>query len=79
MTMTTNLDATSAVGATFSAPIQVVDSLGNTHTLSIDYTETAANTWSYNVTIPGADVTGGVAGTPTSLESPSEPAGRFPP
>jgi flagellar hook protein FlgE len=67
MSVTANLDASSAVGTTFSTPIQVVDSLGNTQTLSIDFTETAANAWSYNVTIPGQDVTGGTAGTPTSL------------
>jgi flagellar hook protein FlgE len=67
MTMTANLNATAATGATFSTPIQVVDSLGNTQTLTVTYTETAANTWSYNVTIPGEDVTGGKAGTPQSL------------
>ncbi len=67
MTMTANLDASSAAGASFSTPIQVVDSLGNTHTLSVDFTETTPGTWSYNVTIPGEDVTGGTAGTPTSL------------
>src|SRR5579863_1099433 len=48
--MTANLNATAATGATFSTPIQVVDSLGNTQTLTVTYTETAANTWSYNVT-----------------------------
>ncbi len=67
MTVTANLDASSPVGTTFSAPIQVVDSLGNTQTLTVTFSETAANSWSYNVTIPGADVSGGVAGTPTSL------------
>ena len=67
MTLTANLDAAAATGATFSTPIQVVDSLGNTHTLTVSFTETAANTWSYNVTIPGQDVAGGTAGTPTSL------------
>ena len=67
MTLTANLDATAATGATFSTPIQVVDSLGNTQTLTVTFTETAANTWSYNVTIPGQDVAGGTAGTPISL------------
>lgn len=67
MTMTANLDATAATGTTFSTPIQVVDSLGNPQTLTVTYTETAANTWSYNVTIPGEDVTGGKVGTPQSL------------
>jgi flagellar hook protein FlgE len=71
MTVTANLDAASAVGATFSTPIQVVDSLGNTETLTVGFTETAANAWTYNVTIPGQDVKGGTAGTPISLATGS--------
>jgi len=42
----------------------VVDSLGTTHVLTLSFAKTAANTWTYNVTIPGEDVTGGTAGTP---------------
>jgi len=64
-----NLNAGAAVGAanaTFSSPIQVVDSLGQTQTLTVTYTETAAGTWGYNVTIPSADLTGGV-GAATSV------------
>ncbi len=71
MTVTANLDAASATGATFSTPIQVVDSLGNTETLTVGFTETAANAWTYNVTIPGQDVKGGTAGTPISLATGS--------
>jgi flagellar hook protein FlgE len=70
MALNLNLDAAATVGtpdASFSSPIQVVDSLGTTHVLTVNFTETAANTWSYNVTIPGADVTGGTAGTPFPL------------
>jgi flagellar hook protein FlgE len=67
MTLTANLDAASATGATFSTPIQVVDSLGNTQTLTATFTETAANAWSYNITIPGSAVTGGTAGSDTSV------------
>jgi flagellar hook protein FlgE len=67
MTVSANLNAASPVGTSFDVPIQVVDSLGNTHTLTVDFTNTAPLQWSYNVTIPGADVTGGTAGTPTSL------------
>ena len=67
MTMTANLNATAATGSTFSTPIQVVDSLGNAQTLTVTFTETSANTWSYDVTIPGEDVSGGKAGTPQSL------------
>jgi len=67
MSINMNLDASAVVGtagANFSSPIQVVDSLGTTHVLTLNFSKTAANTWSYNVTIPGADVTGGTAGTP---------------
>jgi flagellar hook protein FlgE len=68
-----NLNSGAGVGttdATFSSPIQVVDSEGQQHTLTVTYTETAAGTWSYNVTIPSADLTGGV-GTATSLATGS--------
>jgi flagellar hook protein FlgE len=64
-----NLNSDAAVGttdATFSSPIQVVDSEGQQHTLTVTYTETAAGTWGYNVTIPSADLTGGV-GAATSV------------
>ena len=38
---------------TFSAPMQVVDSLGNTHNLTITFTQSAAaaSSWSYNVSV----------------------------
>jgi flagellar hook protein FlgE len=65
-----NLESNATAGtsaATFSAPIQVVDSLGATQTLTAAFTETAANTWGYSITIPGQDVTGGTAGTPSQL------------
>ncbi|HLX44105.1 MAG TPA: flagellar hook protein FlgE [Bryobacteraceae bacterium] len=67
MTLTANLNAAAASGSTFSTPIQVVDSLGNTHVLTVNFTETAANSWSYDVTIPGQDLTGGTAGANTSI------------
>jgi flagellar hook protein FlgE len=59
---TTNLQAGSAVGATFSTPISVVDSLGVSQTLSVQYTNTGTNTWSYSITLP-ASATGGTAAT----------------
>ena len=62
-----NLNAAVGGNATFSAPIQVVDSLGKTHDLTVNFTETAAGNWSYEVDIPGADVTSGTPGTPTIL------------
>jgi flagellar hook protein FlgE len=64
-----NLNAAAQPGtsaATFSSPIQVVDSEGQLHTLTVTYTETGAGAWDYKVTIPSSDLTGG-AGTTTTL------------
>jgi len=69
-TLDLNLNSDGVVGdptGSFSAPIQVVDSLGSTHTLTVDFTKTGPNAWSYNVTIPGEDLTSGTAGTPSSI------------
>jgi flagellar hook protein FlgE len=65
--MNTNLDASAAAGTTFSSPITVYDSLGTSHVLTVQYTNTGANTWSYNITIPGSDV--GSAGTTQTVGS----------
>ena len=65
--MATNLDASAAVGATLNSPITVYDSLGSPQALTVQYTNTAPNTWSYNVTLP-ASATGG-SGSPTVLAS----------
>lgn len=55
-----NLNAAAVEGSaegTFSSPIEIVDSLGATHVLTVTFTKSAtANTWDYSVTIPGADV-----------------------
>jgi flagellar hook protein FlgE len=56
--MNTNLDATAAVGASYSAPITVYDSLGESHVLTANYVNTAANNWTYSISIPAADVGG---------------------
>lgn len=66
MSLKVNLNSSSAVGASFSAPIQVFDSQGTSHTLTANFTETSANNWSYAVTIPAADLK---AGGTTSLAS----------
>ena len=63
MTLSLNLNANAAVNSTFSSPIQVYDAQGVSHTLTVTYTETAANAWSYNVTIPANDVPLGAATT----------------
>ncbi|HLM99425.1 MAG TPA: flagellar hook protein FlgE [Bryobacteraceae bacterium] len=70
MTIDLNLNAAATVGAangTFTTPVTVYDSLGNSHVLTFTFTETAAGSWTYAVTIPGADVTAGKAGTPYAI------------
>jgi flagellar hook protein FlgE len=64
--LTTNLNASSGVNNTFESPISVYDSLGNSHVLTVQYTMTAQNTWTYAVTIPSSDVQGGT-GTSTQV------------
>jgi flagellar hook protein FlgE len=65
--MSTNLDSSAAPGTSFSTPITVYDSLGTAQTLSVNYTNTSANNWSYSVTLP-ASATGGT-GSPTTVAS----------
>lgn len=68
LSVSANLDsnAPATAASAFSTPIQIVDSLGASHTLTVTFTKTAPNAWSYEVTIPGEDV-GGTAGTPSSV------------
>ena len=75
MSFNANLNAasTTAAGATeISVPVSTVDSLGTSHTVQVNFKKTAtANTWDYEVTIPGEDLTAGTAGTPYVLQSGS--------
>ncbi len=59
-----NSNSTSDSTSAFSEPVTVYDSLGTSHVLTINFQKTGANQWSYDVTIPGEDVSGGTAGTP---------------
>ncbi len=53
---TSNLNASSAVGNTYTpTPINVYDSLGQAHLMTVTYTKQANNQWTYNVTMPAAD------------------------
>jgi flagellar hook protein FlgE len=52
-----NLNASSVPGDKASSTLPIYDSLGASHTLSVTYTMTAPNTWTYAVTIPSADLT----------------------
>jgi flagellar hook protein FlgE len=65
--LTANLDASDAVGTTFSTPITIYDSLGAPHTLTYNFTNTAPNTWSYSLSIPPADLSSQGGVTPTGV------------
>jgi len=56
--VTTNLNSNATVGTTFSTPVQIFDSLGQSHQATVSYTKTATNTWSYSVALPAGDATG---------------------
>ncbi|HEY3380311.1 MAG TPA: flagellar hook protein FlgE [Vicinamibacterales bacterium] len=60
-----NLDAGAAVGSTFVSSVQIYDVKGAPHVMTATYTKSGAGTWTYALTVPGADVTG-VAGAPPS-------------
>ena len=55
-TLGINLDAGSAVGTKFSAPVDVVDSLGARHLVTVTYTKAAGNQWNYDIDVPAADL-----------------------
>jgi flagellar hook protein FlgE len=74
MSLSLNLNAAGVVNTTtgsFSTSIQVVDSLGVSHDLTVSFTETAPGAWTYNVDIPGGDLTSGTAGTPSNVATGS--------
>jgi len=72
-TVDLNLNSAAAADATsaFSTPITVYDGLGTSHVLTIAFQKTGANQWSYQVTMPGDQVSGGTAGTPFQISGAS--------
>jgi flagellar hook protein FlgE len=67
--ITANLASGTAVGdSATSSSLPIFDSLGTSHTLTVSYTKTAANTWTYTASVPSSDITGGT-GTTTTVGS----------
>jgi flagellar hook protein FlgE len=60
LSMTANLDS-AAGSAAFPAQVTVYDSLGTAHTLTVTYTQTGTNQWSYSAALPASDFTNGVS------------------
>lgn len=67
MTTAMNLDAGANVGDTYSSSLAVYDSLGTSHVLTFNFAKSAPNSWTYQITIPAADV--GQTGSPLVLKS----------
>jgi flagellar hook protein FlgE len=53
---------TNAAAGTFSTSIVAYDALGTSHVLTFNFTKTAANKWSYQITVAAADL--GAGGNP---------------
>jgi flagellar hook protein FlgE len=65
----TNLQADVAIDPAnpeFTTSVQIYDSLGTPHVLSVAYNRTGPGAWTYTITVPAVDVTG-VAGAPVQL------------
>jgi flagellar hook protein FlgE len=61
MTVSMNLDSSSAVGGTFTDPVTIYDSLGNSHVVTLTFTNNGGNSWNYSANLPAADCADGVA------------------
>ena len=71
--MVLNLDSAEGVltfdltdpGATsnYSTALEIYDTLGQSHTITVYFTKTAPQAWEWNATIDGSDVNGGTPGT----------------
>jgi flagellar hook protein FlgE len=60
MSVAANLDAQAADGDTYSTSVQIYDSLGQSHTISLDFTKTGTGVWTWSASIPAEDVGGAV-------------------
>jgi flagellar hook protein FlgE len=58
VSITANLNAGADVGTSFTTPVKIYDSLGKSHAMTVTYTKTAQNEWSYSVGMPSGDATG---------------------
>lgn len=63
MSVTANLDSQSADGTEFKTGIQIYDSLGTPHLLTITFTKTGTGAWSWTATLP-ATAMGGTESDP---------------
>jgi flagellar hook protein FlgE len=60
-----NLNSGTPTNGTYTTSIAVYDSLGNSHTLTYNFTNNGGNSWGYSVTVPATDV--GQTGNPVEV------------
>jgi flagellar hook protein FlgE len=53
-----NLNSNAPLGTSFTTPVQVYDSLGQSHQATVTYDKTGSNIWNYAVSVPAGDVIG---------------------
>jgi flagellar hook protein FlgE len=56
MSVAANLDNKAAPGTAFSTPVEVVDSLGVQHVVTMRYTKVDATTWTVDALLPGTEL-----------------------
>lgn len=59
LSMTANLDSSSATGTVVPAQVTMYDSLGVSHVATIDFTNNGGGAWGYSIALPAGDATGG--------------------
>ena len=70
ISVTANLSSETAVdGTATSSSVIVYDSLGEAHTLTISYTKTAENTWTYTVSMNSDELSSGSSDSTTEIGS----------
>ncbi len=73
--ITASLNSSAAVGAQFTSPVTLYDSLGQSHAATVSYVKTGTATWNYSVALPPGDA----AGTPVNSSGTLtfDPAGKL--
>jgi flagellar hook protein FlgE len=65
LSVTANLDSQAEMDTVFSTTVQVYDTLGFAHTVSLTFTKTGSNSWGWDASVPATDV-GGASTDPSS-------------
>ena len=64
LSVTANLDSSAPVPTDFSTAVQIYDSLGISHNVTLTFSKTAPTSWNWNATVPATDLAGGLPTDP---------------